>query len=206
MVRLGRLQSVRITDSLVGLLSGGFFTNPSQMVNRMNRRKFLLTSGSAFVLIVAGCSGGAPETEGDDDDPIDAEPGELLPSADLFGDGWEPNDNEVAALHPVELEGNTASASFANDDDLEGIDVEVTVFDSVDRAMSGYEEMYDADSGGSDDITEEVEIASEGYLIDLDTIVVYFRDANVIGVLQHVLEGSSNSKEYAADWHETWRD
>jgi len=171
----------------------------------MDRRTFLTTSGSIVVLATAGCLGGSPESEGDDNSPIDAEPEELLPSANLFGDGWEQHDNESLGLHSVELEGSTAKAAFHTDEAQQGVDVEVTVFDSVDEAISGYNEMHDADSEGSGDEIEDIGVASEGYLFDaFDS--VYFRDANVIGMLVHVSDTSSTKPvEYAADWHETWR-
>lgn len=172
----------------------------------MRRRQALKIVSTTGLAAIAGCLGGSPETEGDDDNPIEASPEELLPSADLFGDGWEQHDNEVLGLHPVELEGDTATAAFATGDGQQGIDVQVTIFDLVDEAVSGYQEMRDSDSEGSDDITEDVGIASEGYSIEIGSGTVYFRDANVIGMLSHVTNGASNSSEYAADWHETWRD
>jgi hypothetical protein len=167
----------------------------------MKRRQYLITTGAIATAVIAGCS--SPETEGDDDSPIDAEPEELLPSADLFGDGWEQYDSDIGGLHSVELEGNTSKASFTTGDDEEGINLEVTVFDSVDEAMSGYEEMRDYDID-AERYFEDIDVASEGHLMDFEDTYVYFRDANVIGALVHVM--GSNAVEYAADWHETWRD
>lgn len=162
----------------------------------MNRRRYLTTTGAIVTAVIAGCS--SPETEGDDDNPIDAVPEQLLPSAGLFGDGWEQYDSEV--------EDNTASASFDTDQGEEGVNVEVTVFGSVDGAMSGYEEIRDGDID-AENLFEDVDIASEGHLMDFEDAYVYFRDANVIGMLSHVnIRGSSRPEEYAADWHETWRD
>ena len=170
-----------------------------------NRRKVLIGLGGSVAL--AGC--GSSETEGDDDSPIDAEPEELIPSADLFGDDWEQYDSNTGGLHSVELEGDTSKASFARVEDgidEEGIDIEVTVFDTVNEAMSGYEEMRNADID-AENLFEDVDIASEGHLMDFEDASVYFRDANVIGELLHVnISGSSRPEEYAADWHETWRD
>lgn len=169
----------------------------------MKRRQQLMTIGTIAIAVIAGCS--SPETKGDDDNPIDVSPEELLPSPDLFGDSWEPRDMS-GELHSVDLDGSTASASFAAGN-TERIDVEVTVFDSVSGAMSGYEEMRDYDAGGTTDSVKDIEIASEGYSLDLgNSDFVYFRDANVIGEISHVISGGSSSlKGYAADWHETWR-
>lgn len=169
----------------------------------MDRRQYLITTGTIATAVIAGCS--SPETEGDDDSPIDAEPEELIPSADLFGDDWEQYDSNIGGLHSVELEGDTSKASFARVEDgidEEGIDIEVTVFDSVDEAMSGYEEMRDYDFETPD--AEDIDVASEGHLVDIQDVYVYFRDANVIGALVNVM--GSNAVEYAADWHETWRE
>lgn len=168
----------------------------------IQRRKFIVSAATAGAVAVAGCSGG---TSGDDDSPIDTEPGELLPAADLFGGGWEKQDNGTGgSLSPIELDGDTAKESFVTDGGQQGVSVEVTVFDSVDEAMSGYEDMRDTDS--SDDSVEDVDIASEGYLFGaFDN--VYFRDANVIGMLSHVSDTSSTKPvEYGADWHRTWRE
>lgn len=184
----------------------------------MRRRKIIQLVGAAGVASIAGCSGGSPETDADDDGTTDdddgttddndslikSEPNELLPSAELFSDGWDQHDDEPTGLHPVDLDGNSASTSFVTSDGEEGIDVEVTTFDSVDGAMSGYQEMRDYDFEGGDG--EDLDIASEAHLIEVGSISVYFRDANVIGSIVHVTRGSSNSTEYAANWHETWRD
>ena len=181
----------------------------------MKRRRVLLTA--VGVVAAAGCVGdqeegsteepaeeGTEELGDDDDSPIDAEPDGLLPPADLFGEEWEQDDNGVVGLHPLELEGETASSSFVTDDGLEGIDVEVTVFDSVDGAVSGFQDMRDADFEGNGDGIEDVEIASDAYFIHpFDS--AYFRDANVIGMLTHTTDGSANTLEYAANWHSTWR-
>ena len=170
----------------------------------MDRRQYLITTGATMTALIAGCS--SPESEGDDNSPIDAEPEELMPSADLFGDGWERYDGDARGMHEVELEGNTASASFDTDQGEERVDVKVAVFESVDGAMSGYEEMRDYDFE-TPDLAEDVDIASEGHLMDFEDVFVYFRDANVIGMLLHSnISGSSNSEEYAVDWHKTWRD
>lgn len=173
----------------------------------MDRRRYLITTGAIATALIAGCS--SPETEGDDDSPIDAEPEELLPPADFFGDDWERFDSDIRSLHSVELEGNTSKASFARLEDgidEEGVDLEVTVFDSVDRAMSGYGEMRDYDVG-AEKLFEDVDIASEGHLMDFEAAYAYFRDANVIGTLLHVnFSGSSSPQGYAADWHKTWRE
>lgn len=170
----------------------------------MKRRQYLITTGSIATAVIAGCS--SAETEGDDDNPIDAEPEDLLPSADLFGDDWEQSDTEGGGLHALELEGDTASASFNTDQGREGVDVGVTVFDSVEGATSGYQEMRDVDFEAPD-LAEDVGVASEGHLMDFEDATVYFRDANVIGGLLHVnTRGSSNPEEHAANWHETWRD
>lgn len=102
-------------------------------------------------------------------------------------------DEEVGGLSSVELEGNTASNSFITEDGQERVDVEVTDFDSVDGAMSGYQEMRDFDFESTPDLAEGVEVASEGHLLDFEDRYVFFRDTNVIGQLLHVvIDGSSN--------------
>ncbi|WP_336357870.1 hypothetical protein [Haloarcula sp. CGMCC 1.6347] len=167
------------------------------------KRRTYLTGTAVGLSALAGCGGGG--TSGDDDSPIDAEPEELLPAADLFGDEWEKQGNGTGgSLTPIELDGDTAKNSFATDGGQQGVDVEVTVFESVDEAMSGFEDMRDADS--SDPSVEDVDIASEAYLFDaFDT--VYFRDANVIGMLSHVSDTSPTKPvEYGADWHRNWRE
>ena len=171
----------------------------------IRRRKLLASISAVGTVVVAGCIGGDSATEGDDDTPINLEPEELLPLAELFGDEWEQGDRENGSLHPVDLEGNTAFANFVANDGDEGISVEVTVYDTVEEAMSGYEEMRDHDSG--DPEFEEIEIASEGYILDIQDAIVYFRDANVIGELGHVnVTGRSTPEQYASSWHETWRE
>jgi len=163
---------------------------------------------------LAGCSGDGTDDANDGGDggggdegetgPLDVESEELLPAANLFGDGWERQDNGTGgSLSPIELDGETAKASFVTDAGSQGVSVEVTVFESVDEAISGYKEMRDADS--SDDSVEDVDIASEAYLFGaFDT--VYFRDANVIGMLSHVSDTSSTKPvEYGTNWHDTWR-
>jgi len=172
----------------------------------MRRRNTLKLIGLTGVISLTGCLGASPETEGNDDNPIEAEPNELLPSADLFGDEWSQQDDEPTGLHPIELEGEAASTSFATPNGEEGIDLEVTVFDSVDQAMSGYQKMRDSDLRGDGSLVEDIDIGSEGHLMDLDLISVYFRDANVIGSIIHVTRGSSKSTQYGAAWHETWRE
>lgn len=168
----------------------------------IQRRKFITSVATVGAVAVAGCGGG---TGGDDDNPIDAEPEDLLPVADLFGEGWEKGGQDSVtegSLSPVDLGGDTVEASFASGDGLQGVDVQVTVFESVDGAMSGYEDMRDADS--SDPSVEDADIASEAYLFDaFDT--VYFRDANVIGILAHTSDSSTKTIEYGSDWHDTWR-
>jgi hypothetical protein len=176
----------------------------------IQRRKFLVSVATAGAVAVAGCSGdnegsGGEGESGDNDSPLDVEPEGLLPEANLFGDGWDEQDNgSGGSLSPIELDGETAKASFVTDGGQQGVSVEVTVFDSVDGATSGYEDMRDADS--SDESVEDVDIASEGYLFGaFDT--VYFRDANVIGMLSHVSDTSSTKPvEYGSDWHRTWRE
>lgn len=170
----------------------------------MRRREIIQLVGATGVASIAGCLGSSPETQGNDDSPIELEPDELLPSADLFGDEWDQHDDEPTGIHPVDLEGNSASTSFVTSNGEEAINVEVTTFDSVDGAMSGYQEMRDWDFEGGDG--EDLDIASEAHLIEVGSVYVYFRDANVIGSIEHVTRGSSNSTEYAANWHETWRD
>lgn len=167
----------------------------------IQRRKFIVSAATAGAVAVAGCSGG---TSGDDDNPIDAEPEELLPASNLFGDGWEKQDDGTGgSLAPIELDGETAKASFLSGDGLQAVDVQVTVFESVDGAMSGYEDLYDADS--SDPSVEDADIASDAYLFDaFDT--VNFRDANVIGILVHTSDSSTKTIEYGTDWHRTWRE
>lgn len=185
----------------------------------MQRRKFIVSAATVGAVAVAGCSGdtsdasdggneestGEAGDSGDSDSRINVEPEGLLPTANLFGDGWEKGDGEMGgSLTPIELDGETAKATFVTDDSLQAVDVEVTVFDSVDGATSGYEDMRDADS--SDESVEDVDIASEGYLFGAFDIV-YFRDANVIGMLSHVSDTSlTKPVEYGADWHRTWRE
>lgn len=171
----------------------------------MKRRQVLYATSLTGIIGVAGCLGG-PSTQGNDDTPINAEPENLIPSASFFEDNWERSENTVAGLHPVELEPNTVSAAFNAENGEEGVDLEVTMFDSVDAAMSGYQQMRDSDFEGGGDFAENIDIASEGHQVNFDTTIAYFRDANVIGALSHVTNGSSNTLEYAAEWHETWRE
>jgi hypothetical protein len=179
---------------------------------KMERRNFLAGTGVMAMTALAGCSGDGTDDANDGGDggggdegesgPLDAEPEELLPAANLFGDGWEKQDEGVGSVAPIELDGETAKASFSSSDGLQAVDVQVTVFESVDGAMSGYEDLYDSDS--SDPSVEDADIASEAYLFDaFDT--VNFRDANVIGILMHTSDSSTKTIEYAADWHDTWR-
>lgn len=170
----------------------------------MKRREYLATAVGVAGVVVAGCLGSDPETEGDDDNPINEEPEDLLPTSDLFGDSWEQNG--------IDTEENRASTGFVSFDDEEDVQVEVRLFDSVEEAQSEYQDQYDADSEDADEdsiTVESVDIASEGHWVDLGTTVLYFRDANVVAQLVHSdFDGrgsSSAAQEYAADWHETWR-
>jgi len=169
----------------------------------MHRRQFITTTTAAGLAAIAGCAGGS-NTQGNDDNPIDTTPENLLPSTNLFGEEWTRDTDEVQGLHPVELDGVTAAAEYHSESGLTGVSTQATVFSSVDEAKAGYDEMREHDSTGAG--AKELDIASESYRVKIGSISVYFRDANCIGMLNHVSdEVPSRSVEYSADWHETWR-
>lgn len=173
----------------------------------MNRRRFLLCSVFTGTVATAGCVGGSPETEGNDDSPIEAPHEELFPPADVFGEQWNMSEDglqEGSTLYPGDPGGDTVEGGYRSDDGSEVINIAVTFFSSVEAAKTGYQRIRDSDSQGSDDNVEDLDIASESYLMTFGNYV-YIRDANVLGALSHVTEGSSDSVAFAGDWHQTWR-
>ncbi|ELZ80117.1 hypothetical protein C455_07120 [Haloferax larsenii JCM 13917] len=144
--------------------------------------------------------------QGDNDNPIDQSPKGLLPAPSFFGDDWTQNPDGGNGMHPMELDGETATTGFHSGDGGQAVNTHVTVFDSVENATTAYQDMreYDSDGAGA----ENLDIASESYSTEIGSIVtVYFRDANCIGMLNHVSdEVPTKPVEYSADWHKTWRD
>jgi len=172
----------------------------------MQRRKILKTMGAAGTAVVAGCLSGSPKTEGDDSNLIEASPEALLPSARLLGDGWEQESKSS--------DGDTAEASFSNDDEQEIIGYWLTIYDSVTEAQSAYQEQREQDFAAGEAepgwSAEELQIASNSHISETSLPIVWFRDANVVAELSHTTYtgggNASKAEQHAADWHETWRE
>lgn len=169
----------------------------------MKRRNFLYAGGVVGAVAVAGCLGSDPETDGDDANPIESDSEELLPSAELLGEGWEEDRTE-------DVDGRT---SLTNEENEEMVNFSVDIYNSVDEAQSSYQSQREQDLAAGEEpgwSAEELQIASESHIGEFDIPIVRFRDANVVGEVDHARFGgggsASTAKNTAAEWHETWRD
>lgn len=150
---------------------------------------------------LAGCSEDDPETGGNDDEPIEAKPEELLLTIDDFDEeGWTTGETDT--------EGNSATSSFVHDDPNESIDVRVYVYETVDAARDEYQ-------GRKDELAEKwdvrnVDVGVEGFGYNGGVTGVIFRDANVLGRVYHFYDYSNGqigvAGEYARKMHQRWRD
>jgi hypothetical protein len=191
----------------------------------MNRRGFIAAIG--IITVTAGCSdegssGSSSDTSGSGSgngnknrnnatttrstEPIDVSPEDLLLSmSDLDGSGW--------SADGTDMDGNTASNSFANFDSEENILSQVTVYDSKGDAESAYDSDYTqrSDSAATSNAVtvEDLGIGSESYLYQMDIVQVVVRDVNVLGWVRHSsFDGQgdrSTAIKYAQRMQQNWR-
>ena len=172
----------------------------------MERRRFLVTAGTVAAIATAGCMGNPnPETEGNDDSPIESNPEDLIPPRELFGEGWEEDNGRT--------DDSEARGSYSNPDEQIMAAYQLTIYESVEEAESAYQNQREQDFAAAEQnagwSAEELEIASESHIAETSIPIVWFRDANVVAEMSHRrFSGGGNSSksiEYAAAWHETWR-
>jgi hypothetical protein len=144
----------------------------------MRRRQYLHSVSALSFTLIAGCSD--TSTAGDDSTPIHEPAEELLPTVgDFENAGWTASEiyTDKSALMDFEY----ASRSFSNDPDAFYFDV--WVYDSVEAAKSRYNNKVNGLAENRS--TEAAEIGVEGVAYKYEYSIVYFRDANVIGWVDH---------------------
>lgn len=173
----------------------------------MDRRRFVGMMFSIGVpMSIAGCTESEPETEGDDDNPINTPADELALDVDDFDEaGW----STLASLDNTDETPQHVANRMVNQNEDVLIVSSVWVYESVSDAKESYDERHETESGQYS--TEEIGVGSEGFGFEPQHAVVIFRDANVIGRIRHedLSHGSDGdidtAVEYAADKHERWR-
>lgn len=193
----------------------------------MYRRQVLAGTGTLTLVVAAGClgSGDSTETEGDDDDPFDVDPEELLMSAeqaeDVLESEWDPGERLDEDDDRPLMYRDADVAQTILPFDGEEIHFEegrifngVWLFDSVDDAREAYEDHPYYFGHGLEEETIAVEsLAGEVETTDrVEWGVVLFRDANVVGGVSYrnnemgEQERVEAALDLAATMHGAWRD
>lgn len=177
------------------------------------RRRDLLRAGIGLgAVALAGCIGsGGHRTEGNDDDPLEADPGELLlPEAELDG-GWTADDPEERPLDDPDA----ATTYFPFDgeewnEDAGTVTRAVRLEGDVEAAREVYDGLPYHEGWGFED--REIAVESVGGTGDGGRAsYVFFRDANGVGAVVYENpaedEGSveETGLELAVAMHESWR-
>lgn len=146
----------------------------------MKRRSYLALAG---VTALAGCiggddddtaetgGGGLPESSPLRDDPIDADPGDLLPDLDDFDDGWREQDREEAMI------------VLANATEASSVEFTVEMGETIDDGEQLFEERFTQDQQEHE--LETLDFGAQAYSFQPGrgewTVVV--RVANVVGTM-----------------------
>lgn len=196
----------------------------------MYRRQVLATGALTLALPVTGCLGGGDDptdTEGDDDDPIDADPESLLLTLGHvesvmdgrpIGDGWSLDsffDNGETTMYRDSTVAQTIvpfdgeELRFEDGRILNG----VWVHDSVEAARDTYETHPDYGEFFEEDGDIQVSIAVQSMArVKQEWLFVLFRDANVVGAVSYRNpeldedEVADIAVDLAVEMHDDWRD
>lgn len=163
---------------------------------RLHRRTVL--GGGAAVVLLAGCLDSDEASPGDDSDPIDAPPEELVLAPVHFSEtGWQLEEEDADGPDHLERE-------FRHLND-EWVRAAVWTFDDVETARSAFEERFDerSDDTGFEEI-DDVGVEAFGST-RLGRPRVVFRDANVIGETFQREGELHRALDFAVKMHEHWR-
>lgn len=182
----------------------------------MHRRHVLGVGGATAAALVAGCTGGdSPgySTSGDDETPIDADPGTLLPSGSAIGRhlGGEWTESDPLEQSLITRTGDVARSyvSVGGDEHDGWITASAAVSESVAEARETFDGHAYRDGWGFE--TSAVAVESIVGSIDRNEAVVVFRDANAIGSIVRVDPDESGDPleettlGLAVTMHEPWR-
>lgn len=204
----------------------------------MHRRTVLATGALTLALPVTGCLGGdgdEPGTQGDDDDPLDADPESLLLTADqveavdgrtwvvegLLGEGRENrpimhvDDTVTRRIDPAQTDADDPRPPMV----LSG----VWDHDDVDSARTAYQDHTSYEPWAEEEGEYQVDIAVESMARIITQpatadfnghwIFVLFRDANVLGAVSYRKELRPDEDELAErgvelgiEMHRNWRE
>lgn len=194
------------------------------MGSRWPRRTFLRFAGAPTVAALTGYVSGAdspaqtpstptdevwPQTHGNDDEPIEADPGELLLTAnDMPRDGWRVDDERDFAD-----ERGHERTLVRGDVTVGHIAWVLATVEKADTYIQDWHDRYDSyDEEEYTYATKEHDIASAGFYVVTDEVWVWFRDANAAARMFHNRKGDEPEEgdlpttlEIAAAMHRTWR-
>jgi len=204
----------------------------------MYRRQVLAAGALTLALPVTGCLGGGdddePQTTGDDDSPIDADPETLLLTADQVE---TVDDREWSSEGPLgEGRDNRPfmhrGATVTRQIDPDRLDDEIVTpmvlsgvwyHDSVDAARTAYEEhpSYSSYAEEEGDVQVSIAVESMARIVDEPAtsdfngtwLFALFRDANVVGAVSYREEFGPDEEvlaetgvELTIAMHEAWRE
>lgn len=194
----------------------------------MNRRKAILAVGGALATAMAGCTddsdggtgadggggeggdgnggGGGGEGSGGGG-KITADAASLLPTIEDFeGTGWVQGGTETATETSTTTPRATNYASRVFQNDPTVLYFDVWKYESIDAAKTGFDEKIQSRTENRSVV--EVDIADEGIAYEFGLAVVDFRDANVMGRVEHIAgdDGDVSVAESRAKMmHQMWR-
>lgn len=182
-------------------------------MRRRNALRAMVVLGSVGL---GGCGFSDDTTSGNDDDPFEVEPSDLLPPVSVLDDAsditWEPREEvETGLVTRAQVQ---ASYRASNQDPPypDRVEVGAWTFETVDAARDAYEDLPYHEGWGmtAGDVAVE---SLRGVVNNEREYRAVFRDANAMGGLVYLNRRSGNAermRRYGEDlvvaMHRSWRD
>ncbi|WP_254807732.1 hypothetical protein [Natronosalvus amylolyticus] len=179
----------------------------------MQRRDYLRAIATLSVLTaLAGCT---TDDSIEENDPLEANAGDLLLSEATLGDDWSRTfaDEESGAGETIEIEPEAglepivtieetvsrerATATFEHDDGVQQLISTALVYDSIEDARDEWDDSVQALAASFE--SSELEVGTEAYGLNSLEPFVLFRDADAIGFVRHFDADAAEDGDEAAE-------
>ncbi|MFP9062040.1 hypothetical protein ACLI4R_16180 [Natrialbaceae archaeon A-chndr2] len=179
----------------------------------MQRRGYLRAIATlATGTVLAGCT---TDDSIEENDPLEANAGDLLLSEATLGDDWSRTfaDEESGAGETIEIEPEAglepivtieetvsrerATATFEHDDGVQQLISTALVYDSIEDARDEWDDSVQALAASFE--SSELEVGTEAYGLNSLEPFVLFRDADAIGFVRHFDADAAEDGDEAAE-------
>ena len=184
----------------------------------MKRRTTLQLGITTGLVLLTGCTGGgssSPDyaTDGNDEDPIQADANSLLLTQDaaneVVGGDWSRSEPHESSIVTRGTDASAGLYSTSEDGPAGWITVGVWLFDTVDGAREAFDgHGYQSGYGFED---REIAVESIAGAVDGNEGVALFRDANAMGAVSRTDPKGSDDEHIdmalalGVAMHSTWR-